>query len=150
MDLGLTRRGDYVVRLAIALARADGGGWRKVRHLAEEMEVPVSYAPQILGHLVQAGLVQAKAGPGGGYRLARRAGEITMLDVVEAGEGPLGSRRCIMRGGPCRWNDMCAAHPAWARATEALRSALADTTLAVVAAVDAGLERSAGQAAMAT
>jgi Rrf2 family protein len=142
MDLTLSSRGDYVVRAAIALSSAwsEDHPYRKIREVSEEMGVPRSYTPQILGLLARSGLAESKAGPAGGYRLGRDPGKVSMLEVIEAAEGPLTSRSCPMRGGPCRWDDVCAVHPTWLKASEAIRSVLATTSLAEVAAVDRGLE----------
>jgi len=138
MDLTLSRRGDYVVRAAIFLARHhDGNGsYAKIREVSEAMELPRSYTPQLLGMLAKAGLAEAKAGRTGGYRLARPPSEVQMLEVIEAAEGHLSSRRCPLRGGPCHWDDVCAVHPTWVKVSEAIRATLADTSLAEVAAVD--------------
>lgn len=138
MDLTLSRRGDYVVRAAISLAAAwDGNGaYRKIREVADEMRLPPSYTPQLLGILAKAGLAEAKAGRGGGYRLTRHPEQISLLEVIEAAEGDLVSKRCPLRGGPCRWDDVCALHPTWSRASEAIRATLAGTSLLEVARVD--------------
>lgn len=104
------------------------------------MELPRSYTPQILGVLVQAGLAEARAGRDGGYRLLRDPSQVSLLELVEAGEGPLRPARCSLRGGPCRWDDMCAIHPAWDAATQALQDSLGATSLAAVAEVDAELD----------
>lgn len=138
VDLTLTRRGDYVVRAAIALAEAwDGDGrYLKMREIAENMSLPLGYTPQLLAILAEAGLTEARAGPSGGHRLRRPPDTITVLEVVEAAEGPLSSRRCAIRGGPCRWDDVCALHPTVVKAAEAIRATLAATTLAEVASVD--------------
>jgi len=138
VDLTLSRRGDYVVRAAIYLARNwDGSGaYCKIREVADAMELPRSYTPQLLGVLAKAGLAEAKAGRVGGYRLTREPSSIAVLEVIEAAEGYLSSRRCPMRGGPCHWDDVCALHPTWAEASEAIRSTLEKTSLAEVAAVD--------------
>jgi len=142
MDLTLTKRGDYVVRAAIALAAAwDGvGAYRKMREIAAEMRLPPSYTPQLLGIMAKAGLAEARAGRDGGYRLTRAPKDISMLEVIEAAEGHLVSRRCPIRGGPCRWEDVCAIHPTWVKASEAIRSRLEATSLAEVAAVDRRLD----------
>lgn len=138
MDLTLSKRGDYVVRAALSLA----DGWlagtpdRKAREVVEEMGLPVTYTSQIFGLLIRAGLVSARAGRAGGYRLTRRPDSITLLEVVEAGEGPLAPDQCTLRGGPCRWTDVCAVHPAWGRLTAAVRQALSETNLAAVALAD--------------
>jgi Rrf2 family protein len=140
VQLTLSKRGDYVVRAALALARAQpAGAYRKIREVAEEMGLPQPYTPQILGLLAKAGLAEARAGQQGGYRLRRAPADISLLDVVEAGEGPLQPARCTLRGGPCHWEQICALHPAWEQATQALRRSLAEISLASVASVDAGL-----------
>ena len=63
-----------------------------------------------------------------------------MLEVIEAAEGDLVARRCPIRGGPCRWVEVCAVHPTWVKASEAIRSVLEQTSLAEVATVDRRLE----------
>ncbi len=138
MDLTLSRRGDYVVRAAIYLARAwDGdGGYAKIREIADAMGLPRSYTPQLLGILAKAGLAEAKAGRAGGYRLSRAPSTIAVLDVIEAAEGYLSSRRCPLRGGPCHWEDVCALHPTWVSVSESIRATLAEVTLDEVATVD--------------
>jgi Rrf2 family protein len=138
VDLTLSSRGDYVLRAAIYLARGwDGNGaYHKIREVADEMALPRSYTPQLLGVLAKAGLAVAKAGRVGGSRLTRDPATISVLEVIEAAEGYLSSRRCPMRGGPCHWDDVCALHPTWIKASEAIRSTLEQTSLADVAAVD--------------
>lgn len=139
MNLTLTKRGDYAVRAAIHLARRWGGGLAKLREISSDMDLPRSYTPQVLGLLARAGLAEARAGREGGYRLLRDPRSITLLEVVEAADGPLRTAECTLRGGSCRWEDTCAVHPSWAAAAEAFRASLARASLANVA----GLERPA-------
>lgn len=141
MNLTLTRRGDYVVRSALALARAyPSGRPRKIREVVAEMAVPPTFASQILADLVRAELATSRAGKAGGYRLVRDPREISLLEVVEAGEGPLRAERCALGDGPCRWDAVCPLHETWSSATAAFRSSLAATSLADLAASDEGLE----------
>jgi len=147
VNLTLSKRGDYVVRSALCLARAyPSGGHRKIRTVVAEMGVPQTYASQILADLVRAGLARSKAGRDGGYSLTRMPAAISMLEVVEAGEGPLRSERCALGEGPCRWDAVCPLHESWRAATGAMRAVLAGITLAEVAARDEELERGEGTA----
>jgi Rrf2 family transcriptional regulator, iron-sulfur cluster assembly transcription factor len=139
VELTLGKRADYTVRAVLDLARHHGDGRRKARQIAEEMAIPASYLPALLAELVRAGVVASTAGPGGGYALTRPPAEVSLLEVVEVADGPIGSRECVLRGGPCRWEDACAVHGPWARAQEALRSSLAATTFAELAELDAAL-----------
>lgn len=61
----------------------------QVRVIGDRQTIPTRYLEQIFQRLRRARLVEGKRGPGGGYRLARSPGEITLLDVIEAIEGPL-------------------------------------------------------------
>ncbi|HUY07267.1 MAG TPA: Rrf2 family transcriptional regulator [Acidimicrobiales bacterium] len=143
MDMTLSKRGDYVVRSALCLARAYAdGGYRKIREVVAEMDIPQTFASQILADLVRAGLASSRAGKSGGYRLVRSPEKVSLLEVIEAGEGPLRSERCALGAGPCRWEKVCPLHETWGAATSALRETLGETSLAQIAARDAALEHS--------
>jgi Rrf2 family protein len=140
MDLRLTRRGDYAVRAALCLAGLWGDGrYLKIREVAAAMDLPLSYTPQVLRLLAGAGLAEARAGRDGGYRLVREPDGISLLEVVEAAEGAFILDRCILRGGPCHWEQACAVHGAWGAAVTAWRASLGRTTLADLVAADADL-----------
>lgn len=137
MDLTLSKAGDHAVRAAIALAGVWGDGrFVTIDDVAEEMDLPRSYTPQILGMLARAGLAESKPGRGGGYRLSRSPAKISLLEVVEAAEGPIGTTRCPLAGGPCRWDDACAVHATWHKATEGIRNTLQRSSLEEVARAD--------------
>ena len=141
MNLSLSKTGDYVVRAALSLARTHSRtGYRKIREVAAQMDLPLRYTPQILGMLAKAGLAESRAGRDGGYRLTRDPEDISLLEVVEAAEGELRVGRCTLSGGPCHWEEMCALHPAWEDATQAFRETLEAASLADVANVDRRLE----------
>ena len=138
MRLELTRRGDYAVRAMLALARADGSatggpaadGRLSVARIAEAEALPPRILPSVMVRLTRAGLVVPQTGRTGGYRLARPAASISLLDIIEAIEGDTRRRTCVLRGGPCLANGRCEVHEAFAGAQEALRESLAASTLA--------------------
>lgn len=139
MKVRLGRRGDYAVRAVLALARHEGHGLRKAREITDDVEVPATYLPQILGDLVGAGIVTSVAGRDGGYALARPPAEVSLLEVLEAVEGDTQLTECVLQGGPCQWETECAVHRFWADAQEAFRERLAATSFADVAARDVQL-----------
>jgi Rrf2 family protein len=129
MRLQLTRRGDYAVRAVLALTEAD----RVVAtpELAERMEIPVNFLPQIMPGLVRRGILKRRLGRHGGYELARPAESITLLEVIEAGEATTPTPPpCVLRGDRCNPSQPCRIHPAVTRASEAMRSALAAANFA--------------------
>lgn len=142
MNLSLSRRADYVTKAAIALARSfDGESYMKIRQIAAEMAIPRSYTPQILDALGQVGLVESRAGKSGGYRLTRAPESIRVLEVLEAGEGPLRAETCALSNGPCRWEAVCPIHELMSSAVKGFRETLAGETLAQLAARDIALEK---------
>jgi Rrf2 family protein len=126
----LSNRGDYVLRAAICLAKAFGAGSAvKLRQVVADTDIPATFASQILGDLVRAGLAVSKAGRDGGYRLSRPPATISVLEAVESAEGPLHAERCALGQGPCRWEAVCPMHDTWIAATAGLRETLGATSL---------------------
>ncbi|MFQ5516326.1 MAG: RrF2 family transcriptional regulator [Acidimicrobiia bacterium] len=140
MQLTLKRKGDYSVRAMIHVARHHGDGPRQARQIASEMQIPYKYLTQILARMVADGLLVAKHGPVGGYTLARAPTDITLLNVVEAAEGPATFEHCVLEDGPSDWEETCPVHDIWSRAQHALARELASTTLADLARIDAAIE----------
>jgi Rrf2 family protein len=141
MRLELGRRADYAIRAAVHLASHHGDGERrKARAISDAMDIPVTYVPQILAKLVRAELAVSMAGRDGGYALARQPALITLLEVVRSVEGEMISTSCVLRGGPCRWDDICAVHVPWTQAQYALLDSLGGTSLGDLATLDATLQ----------
>ncbi|CAN5626756.1 Rrf2 family transcriptional regulator [soil metagenome] len=133
MRLELTRRADYAVRASLALARSTGT-LRSGRYLADATNIPPRFVAQVMGDLVAAGLVEGRTGRAGGYRLARPAGEVSLLEVVEAVEGDARRRTCVLRSSPCSRDGVCEVHHIFSAAQDALLARLADASLASVGA----------------
>lgn len=140
MNVTLSKRGSYAAAAAICLARAyESGRPKKLREISAEMAIPRTFASQILGDLVHAGIAVSAFGRDGGHRLARPPEQVSVAEVIEAAEGPLASERCALRDGPCRWHDVCPMHETMTTATASLREVLTSTTLAMLADRDAAI-----------
>lgn len=129
MRLELNRRTDYAIRACLRLAAA-GDESLSSRRIAAETDVPERFLARVLGQLVGAGIIDARLGRTGGYRLARRAAELTVLDLVIAVEGPSTSARCVLRQGACEPLVPCAIHLVWAAAQRGILDVLQAATLA--------------------
>ena len=138
MRLELTKKGDYAIRAMLALARDPGDRPVSARRIADAMDIPVRFLPQVLGDLSRAGLVDAAPGRAGGYRLTRPAGEVSLLDVIEAVEGDSRRRTCVLRGGPCGLDGYCDVHAVFFAGQEALLAELARASLADLVATPDG------------
>lgn len=114
MNLAFQRRTD----LAFSVMRrlADSPSTVPGRRLADETGTTTSFLPQVVAPLVRAGWVDSDRGPGGGYRLTASAADVTVLDVIEAVQGPADDGRCALRDAPCPGDRACPVHEAWSTA----------------------------------
>lgn len=126
----LTAKSEYGVLAMIDLACNHGAGPVSAREIAERREIPPRFLEQLFVALRRGGLVSALRGAKGGFVLTREPGRITILEIVEALEGPLETSVCDSeRESGCSRSAACAAAPVWAKATHALRDVFATTTL---------------------
>lgn len=131
----LTAKSEYGLLAMIDLACRDRVGPVSAREISERQAIPAKYLEQLFVALRKAGLVSAVRGAHGGFALDRPAADITVLDVVEALEGPLKTTVCHgERAVACGKGEACAAATVWERATSAIRSVFGATTLAQLAA----------------
>jgi Rrf2 family protein len=135
MRLEISRRADLAVRALLAIDRAPDRV--KSEALAAELETTAGFVPQVVGPLVKRGWVRSDPGPRGGYSATVSLDQVSVLDVIEAVDGPTDLGRCVVADGPCGRAPHCALHTAWARARDELVTHLAAQSMASLAAVPA-------------
>jgi Rrf2 family iron-sulfur cluster assembly transcriptional regulator len=126
MKLELRPRTDLTLRTITALT--DGQRWRAAQ-LAEHIGTSAAFLAHIVGPLTKAGWVHSAPGPTGGHRLIADLDSISLLELIEAVEGPTDDGRCVMASQPCPAPEPCAVHDTWIRARSALTDELAATSL---------------------
>lgn len=127
--LELNRRTDYAIRACLLLATA-GDQPVSARRIAADTDVPERFLARVLVGLVRARVVTAQLGRTGGYRLRPLPSQMTLLELVEAVEGPSASVRCVLRERQCVPRHPCAIHPVWTAAQAGILDVLRATTLA--------------------
>ena len=98
--------------------------------LAERAGLELPTVAKVLKPLAQAGLVEGFRGANGGYRLARDAASISLVEIVEAIEGPLGMTQCSVHAGACGIEHSCGVRANWRRINDVVADALSGITLA--------------------
>lgn len=88
--ISITSKSPYAVTALAELGRSGGSGPVPIGELAKRREMPVQFLEQLFAALRRAGVVSSQRGVKGGYRFAREPSEITVLEIVELLDGPLG------------------------------------------------------------
>lgn len=126
--LRVTKLTDYATVVMTVLARsADTVLSASDLALSTGLEVPT--VSKILKPLAQAGLIDSYRGANGGYRLARPADQIDLLQIVEAIEGPVAMTACSGHETPCDLQPHCGASTNWQWVNRVLSDALAQIQL---------------------
>jgi Rrf2 family protein len=116
----ISRRTDYGVRVILDLASLPEKGRASTQEIASRQNIPNPFLAKIVSQLSLAGLVTTYRGAGGGVTLARPPAEISLLEVIEALEGPVRLNRCLIEPDACPQNDRCPVHSVWAKAQREL------------------------------
>ncbi len=127
--LRVTKLTDYATVVLTALA-AQPDAVLSAPELAEQAGLEAPTVAKVLKPLAQAGLVEGFRGANGGYRLARAAESITLVEIVEAMEGPLGITECSVHAGQCGIEDSCGVRANWRRINDVVADALRGVSLA--------------------
>ena len=130
--LRVTRLTDYATVVLTVLATRPGVVLSAVE-LADAAGLEVPTVAKVLKPLAQAGLVVGFRGAGGGYRLVRDAADISLVEIVEAMEGPLGMTECSLHAGNCGIEQSCGVRANWRRINDVVADALRGVTLAQMA-----------------
>jgi Rrf2 family protein len=121
----LTRAADYAVRVMTHLVGLPPGSRASRSALAEAAECPEQFLSKVLQSLTRSGLVISHRGNTGGFELPRIHRRASLLQVVEAIEGPLRLNVCLASNGPCDRQACCPAYPVWVKAQQAMADVLA-------------------------
>jgi len=128
----ITRQADYAVRAVLYLAHLDHTERAATSTIAQEQRIPPSFLAKIVSQLSIAGLLHTSRGARGGVMLAREPKDITLLEVVEAIDGPIQLNECVGDEGTCSFGDDCPLHSVWCQAQDELVKRLKSTNFALM------------------
>jgi Rrf2 family protein len=132
-SMQVTRATDYAVRIMVELANLPPGDKVQLNELIESTGVRGSFLSKVVQRLVHAGMVSSHRGTRGGFSLRVPGEEITLLDVIEAIEGPTQMNLCLGNGPGCERKSWCGVHPVWQKAQSAFVQMLASESIAHLA-----------------
>lgn len=126
----ITRQADYATRAVLYLARNRNGKRVATSQVAKEQQIPSSFLAKIISQLSIAGLLHTSRGAHGGIALARNPEQITLLQVIEAIDGPIHLNICVGKEGVCSFEDNCPIQLVWCDAQNELITKLRNTNFA--------------------
>jgi Rrf2 family iron-sulfur cluster assembly transcriptional regulator len=117
-----SRSAEYAIRAFVHLAQVPDGRYAMVKQIAAEEEIPAHFLAKILQQLARKGLLRSSKGPAGGFSLRVPAGEVRLLDIVEALDGLSEYEKCASGLAECSDDMPCPLHDSW----KPLRSRIMD------------------------
>jgi Rrf2 family protein len=124
----ITRQADYAIRAMLFLASLKPGERASTSQIAETKKIPSSFLAKIVSQLSIAGLIHTSRGARGGVSLAHTPEEVTVLDVVEAIDGPIALNDCTLDPRQCSFGEECPIRPLWCDTQAELVEKLRTTT----------------------
>lgn len=125
----ISTKGRYSVRFMIDLAMYGDKGPVLMKDISRRQDISEKYLGHFVPALKNAGLISATRGANGGFVLAKPAREITLLQIIEAVEGPVCLVGCVKDPESCRRTNTCASRDFWGEATNALIKVFESYTL---------------------
>ena len=125
----LTRAADYAIRVMIHLAGLPHGTRASRGDLAMAAQCPDQFLSKVLQALTRAGLVTSHRGNTGGFELPEAHNHASVLEIVEAVEGPIHLNVCLGNAEPCERQSWCPAHNVWREAQDAMTTVLRTSTI---------------------
>jgi Rrf2 family protein len=130
----ITRQADYAVRAMLYLAKLEPTQRAATSQIAEEQKIPPSFLAKIISQLSIAGLIHTSRGARGGVVLSKPAAAISLLEVVEAIDGPISLNECTLTPAICEFSDDCPMHKIWCETQDELVNKLRKTNFGTLAA----------------
>ncbi len=128
----ITRQADYALRAVTFLSSLNGDQKASTSSIAEKQSIPPSFLAKIVSQLSIAGLIQTSRGARGGVSLAKPPDEISVLDVIEAIDGPILLNVCAGNPESCPLGESCPLQQIWYDTRSELIGRLSSATFAPV------------------
>ncbi len=138
----LSKRADYGIRMMVDLACRPNNQGVTIREICQRQGVTGPFLSKIATQAANAGLITTRPGRSGGLTLAKSADKITLLQVLEAVDGPITLNRCTSEPIGCPRSNKCAVHLIWEKAQNQFKELMSNTLLSELASAQSGIDGS--------
>ena len=130
----ISTKGRYGLRILMDLALHQSEKPRLIRDIAKSQQISEKYISRLVIALRKAGMIRSVRGVNGGFHIAMKPEDITLLNVIEVMEGPLSIVDCVSAPKCCTHSKDCAPREVWCNLNENIRTLMSGTTLADILA----------------
>jgi Rrf2 family protein len=125
----ITKKAEYAISTLTELSNLEPGAQITTREIARRRRIPANLIVQLVSTLREAGWVTSTRGPGGGITLAVNPAEISLRQVIELYDGPIGITRCLLQDKPCHNQVECSLRGVWVEAQSKMLEVLERVTI---------------------
>ena len=125
----ITKKAEYAIKILAELAGRDKERFYASREIAAVHDIPLNLVSQLVSHLQKSGLIQSIRGSSGGIRLLADPSEISLRQVIELFDGPLGLTHCLKQPDYCQKSDSCPIHQILEQTQEKIIADLEQATI---------------------
>ena len=120
----ITRASEYAIRAVLYLAKQPSGEVVLKKDICKTQDITPAFLTKIFQPMIKCSIISSQRGVGGGFYLAKKPENISLLDVVQAQEGEILFNYCLEEPGTCKRDILCPVHDAWGKIRGQVTSAL--------------------------
>lgn len=124
----LSKGAEYAIRGMLYLSMQKEGKVSFIEEISEAQAVPKAYLAKIFQALKKKGYLNSSRGQGGGFTLTAKPKDVTVIEVIEAMEGPVHLNDCLIQNGYCARDSFCPVHDLWQEAQGSFMDVLRNCT----------------------
>lgn len=113
----LSKASEYAIRGLLYMGGKPQGKVSYIEEIAKAKNMPMPYLAKLFHILVKRGILRSYRGPNGGFILVKNHEDITLVDIIEAIEGPIYFNECLEREGRCKEDAECPVYSVWKECT---------------------------------
>lgn len=127
----ITNTSEYAIRAIVFMAKNPQNSY-SATELYTKVDAPLKFLAKILQRLAKKKILKSQRGINGGFKLAVPLESLTILDIIEAVDGPIALNKCLITGYDCARENLCPVHPIWEEAQMVLKEVLRKKTIAEI------------------
>jgi len=127
----ITNSSEYAIRALVFMAKNPQTSY-SATELYTKVDAPLKFLAKILQKLAKEKILSSQRGVKGGFKIAVPLEKLTILDIIEAVDGPIALNKCLISGYDCTREALCPVHPIWEEAQLKLKEILKQKTLAEI------------------